>query len=122
MFSDIGLLMPLAKLGKLRALAITSAAPFALVPELPTVASAGLSGYEMIGLTGLFAPPKTPVSIIERLNLEIVRFLNTPNVKQRFLAAGLEVVASTPSELTDRLKADLSKTEKLIRAANIKIE
>src|SRR5215510_9542035 len=81
---DAGLVMPHAKSGRLRPLAVTSATPSALVPGLPTVASI-VPGYEAVGSTGIWAPAKTPVAIINRLNQEVVRVITQPDVKEKFL-------------------------------------
>ena len=121
MIFDAGVLAPHVKSGKLRALAVTSAQPSALFPELPTVTASGLPGYESGAMAGLFAPAKTSKAIIDRLNLEIVRVLNRTDVKERFMAAGLEVVASTPEEFTAAIKADTVRLSKVIKDAGIKL-
>ena len=110
------------KSGKLRALAVTSARPSALLPGLPTVAASGLPGYEFVGLDAVFAPAKTSDAIINRLNQEILRALNQADVKEKFLAAGTEIVVSSPAELAAALKSDITKMEKLIRDAGIKAD
>ena len=121
MIFDTGVLGPHIKLGKLRGLAVTSAQPSALFPALPTVAASGLSGYETVGMTGLFAPAKTPATIIDRLNQEIVRALNKPEVKERFLNAGLEIVGNSPEQFAATMKADMAKMGKVIKDAGIKV-
>ena len=113
--------MPHVRSGKLRALAVTSAEPSALFPGLPTVAASGLPGFESIGLTVIFAPGKTPAPIVKRLNQEIVRTLNLPDVKEKFLSAGVEVVGSTPEELAATIKSQMLGFEKVIRDAGIKL-
>ena len=120
--NDPGVLLPHAKAGRLRLLAVSTAAPTALAPGLPTVAATGLPGYELEGITGFFAPAKTPAAIINRLNQETVRALNTPEVRERFLAASVQVVASTPEQLSDRVKSDLAKFGKVVKDAGIKVE
>ena len=120
--ADPGLVGPLAEAGKLKVLAVTSVAPTALAPGLPTVGASGLPGYEWVGLTGMFVPIKTPKNIIARLNEEIVRFLNRPEVKERFLSDGNEVVASTPEEFDAAIKTDRSKVAKVVKDAGIKLE
>jgi tripartite-type tricarboxylate transporter receptor subunit TctC len=117
--ADAGGAMPHVKSGKLRPLAVTSAMPSALLPGLPTVA-ATLPGFESVGLTGMFAPGKTPAAIITRLNQEIVRFLNLPDVKERFLNAAVEVVASSPDQFAATIKTEIVKTSKLIKEAGFK--
>ena len=118
---DSGIVSPHAKSGKLRALAVTSAEPSALTPGLPTVAASGLPGYEMTGMTGIWAPAKTPVSIINRLNQEIVRVLNLPDVRARFLSAEAEIVANSPEQFAAIIKSDTAKISKVIKDAGIKV-
>jgi tripartite-type tricarboxylate transporter receptor subunit TctC len=108
------------KSGRLRALAVTSAQPTALAPGLPTIASAGLSGYEVVSTYGIFAPAKTPPNVVARINREIVRGLNTPEIKERFFTTGSEVVAGTPQEFTAVIAAEQAKLGKLIRDVNIR--
>ena len=106
--------------GKLRALAVTSAEPTALVPGLPTVAASGLPGYEAIGVTGMLAPAKTPRAVINRLNQEVVRLLKLPDVKERFLNGGEETVGSSPEQFADKITSDMAKIGKLIKDLGIK--
>jgi tripartite-type tricarboxylate transporter receptor subunit TctC len=122
MIFDIGVLMPHAKTGRVRALAVTSATPSALVPGLPTLSDSGLPGYEAIGMTGMFATAKTPQPIIDRLNREVARALSRPEVKERFLVAGLETVGSTQEQFIAAIKADAAKMAKVIKDANIKVD
>jgi len=118
---DVALLMPHVKSGRLRALAVTSAAPSALAPGVPTVAATGLPGFELVGGSGIWAPAKTPAAIINRLNQEIVRFLNTAETKERFLNAKIEVVGSSPEQFDARIRSDMVKWTKVIKDAGIKI-
>jgi tripartite-type tricarboxylate transporter receptor subunit TctC len=122
MFNDIGLLMPHVKARKLRALAVTSPERSSLVPELPTIGSTGLPGYEMTGFTAVFAPAKTPDAIVRRLNSEIVRYVGLPEVRERFVNAAIEVVGSSPEELAARMKLDVTRTTRLISEAGIRVE
>jgi tripartite-type tricarboxylate transporter receptor subunit TctC len=87
---------------------------------LPTVAAAGLPGYEASLISAVIALAKTPPAIINRLNEEIVRVLGDADIKQRLFAAGLETVGSTPDELTETAKAEVSKWGKLIKEAGIR--
>ena len=118
--TDSGEIMPHVKSGRMRALAVTSAQPSALVPGLPTVAASGLPGYEMNSMTGIYAPGKTPAAIINRLNQEIVRALNRADVKERFLNVGVEVVASSPEQFAATIKSEIAKWGKVMRDAGIK--
>jgi tripartite-type tricarboxylate transporter receptor subunit TctC len=119
---DLGLLGPHAKSGKVRALAVTSSTPSPLAPELPTVAASGVPGYESVGISGLFAPARTPAAIINRLNAEVVRFLGRPEVKERFFNAGAELVTGTPEQFASAVALEITKWGKVIKAANIKAD
>ena len=101
---------------------VTSAEPSALAPGLPTVAATGLPGYQMEGITAIFAPARTPEAIINRLNQEIVRFLRTPKAKEQLLNVGAEVVASSPAELAATLKSEMAKMSKVIKEAGIRVD
>jgi tripartite-type tricarboxylate transporter receptor subunit TctC len=120
---DAGLILPQVKAGRLRALAVTSLEPSALAPGLPTVASSGLAGYESIGLTGILAVgDKIPKAIITRLNQEVVRYLNRPEVKEQLLKNGVEMVGSSPEQFADAMKSDMTKMSKLIKDIGLKVE
>jgi len=108
--------------GRLRALAVTSAQPSALFPDLPTVAASGLPGYDAASIMCVFAPARTPAALVSRLNQEIVRILNTPNVKERFIRAGSEVVAGSPEQLAATMNADVARLGKVIKDAGIRAE
>ena len=111
--------MPHVKLGRLRALAVTSAQPSALVPGLPTVA-ATVPGYESVSFNGLFAPVGTPAAIINRLNQETVRFLKRADSKERLFNAGVEVVGNSPEEFAAAMRIDMAKVSKLIKDAGLR--
>ena len=110
------------KAGKLRALAVTSPQPSALVPGLPTIAASGLPGYESESFHAVFAPAKTSDAIVRRLNQEIVNALRSSETKELLLSSGVESVGSSPEELTALLKADIARWEKVIREAGIREE
>jgi tripartite-type tricarboxylate transporter receptor subunit TctC len=122
MFATASSIVPHVKSGRLRALAVASAQPSALVPDLPTVAASGLPGYESTSTTGFFAPAKTPAAIIDRLNRESVRFLRTEEAKERFLRIGAEPVGSSPEELAAKVKSEMARMGKVIRDAGIRPE
>ncbi len=121
MFPPVGSVWAHVKNGKLRALAITSAQPTALAPGLPTV-SETLPGFESSSALGIFVPAKTPAAITARLNREIVRFLQSPEVKEKLFGAGLEVVASSADEFSTTIKSEVAKWGKVIKAAGIRAE
>jgi tripartite-type tricarboxylate transporter receptor subunit TctC len=110
------------KSGKLRALAITTRKPSPLAPGLPTVAEAGLPGYQSASNAGMLAPAKTPARLITLLNREIVQALNKPEVKDLLFREGTEVVATTPQEFAASMRAEIAGLEKVIKAAGIRTE
>ncbi|HTD89930.1 MAG TPA: tripartite tricarboxylate transporter substrate-binding protein, partial [Burkholderiales bacterium] len=120
LFGSASLGLAHAKTGRLRVLGVGSAQPSPLAPEVPTMAAAGLQGYEAASLSGLFAPAKTPRQIIHRLNQEIVRALARPDVKERFLNAAIEAIGSTPEEFGAVVRADMAKWNKVIQAAGLR--
>ena len=112
---------PLVKAGKLKALAVTSLEPTALAPGLPPVAAA-VPGYEAVGISGMFAPAKTPDATIKKLNEEIVRFLRTAEAKEIFFKNGSETVGSSPAELAAAMKKEMDRLGKVIRDNGIRAE
>jgi len=120
MFPTAATVAPHLTSGRLRALAVTSAEPSVLAPGLPTVASAGLPGYESISIYGLFAPSKTPPAIVRLLNQECAQYLRTTEVKERFFKMGVETVGSTPEEFAAAIKSDMTKMAKVIKDAGIR--
>ena len=120
-FAAPGSVASQVKSGKLRAVAVTSAKPSALLPGTPTVA-ATVPGYESVAMTGIFAPAGTPAAIINRLNQEVVRLFNQGDVKAKFLDAGLDPVGSSPEQLTAAMKSDMARMGKVIKDAGIRAE
>lgn len=108
--------------GKLRGLAVGSAQRSVLVPDLPTVAAAGVPGYEAASAIGVLAPGKTPAAIVNLLNREIVRLLQGADFKEKFLKAGMDTVGSSPEELAAVIKSDMSRMGKLIEDAGIQVK
>jgi tripartite-type tricarboxylate transporter receptor subunit TctC len=114
--------LPHVKSGRLRALAVTTSKPSALAPGLPTVAASGLSGYESVSLVGIFSKAGIPQPILNRLNQDLVRALNLPDIKEKLFISGLEVVANSPAEFLTVIKSDITRLSKVIRDAGIKAE
>ncbi len=108
--------------GRLRALAVTSVQPSPLFPQLPTVAETGLSGYESVSIYGVFAPAKTSMALIQRLNHEIGRVLDRQDVKERFNNIGVETMGGTPEQFAAKVKSETLKWGKVIRDAGIRAE
>ena len=120
MFATAGAVAPHLKSGRLRALAVTSAQPSPLAPGLPTVAASGLPGYESISIYGVYAPSRTPPAIVQHLNEAIVRVLGRAEVKEKFLASGVETVGSAPGELAAIMKSEIARMGKVIRDAGLR--
>ena len=122
MFPNAGSIGPHARSGKVKALAVTSPQPSALAPGLPTLSASGLPGCESESPFGILAPARTPPAIITRLNQEMVKILQRPDVKERLFSAGIEVVASTPEQLGATMRAEITKWGKLIKELGIREE
>jgi tripartite-type tricarboxylate transporter receptor subunit TctC len=114
--------MPFVKDGRLRALAITSSQRSPLAPELPTMAEAGVPGYEMVGWNGLFVAKGTPPEIVARLNGELVKVLRAPDVKEQMAALGAEPGGDTPEEFGAFVKAESMRWGKIIKEKGIRLE
>ena len=110
------------KAGKVRALAVTNDHRSIALPDLPTIAEAGLPGYQSISWLALFAPAGTPKEIVNKVSAESVRILKLPDVKERLLAQGAEPIGSTPEQLAATLAADIAKYAKVIRESGYKPE
>jgi tripartite-type tricarboxylate transporter receptor subunit TctC len=108
--------------GKLRGLAVLSLKRAAVLPEVPTMAEAGVPDQESDTLTGVVVPAGTPREIIDRWNSEIVRVVALPDVKQRLQDLGFEPVADTPAHFGERIKTEIAKWAKVVHDANIKAE
>jgi len=111
---------PAIKSGRLRALAVSTAEPSALYPGLPTVAAAGLPGFESSSIHVVFAPAKTPAAVISRLNQEIAKTLATADVKEKFANFGAETVGGTPDILAATMKSEMARVGKLVKDAGLR--
>ncbi len=110
------------KSGKLIALGVTSAKRDPILPEVPSIAESGLPGYELIEYQGIVAPAATPRAAINRLREDVVKALHTPEVKERFTSSGTYVAGSTPEELADYIKQQITAWAKVIKAAGIRLD
>jgi tripartite-type tricarboxylate transporter receptor subunit TctC len=122
LFSVPSAVMPQLKSGKVRALAITSASRFALLPELPTVAESGLPKFESITWNGVLVPAGTPAEITQRLNREIDAILKMPDVKNRLNHAGLETVGGSSESFRVLIAAETKKWSEIIRKTGAKLD
>ena len=104
MFTSVGGAIPQIKAGRLRALAVTTAKPSPVLPNLPTVASAGLAGFESVSTNGLFTPARTPQAVIDKLNRETNNVLARPDVRDKFLGVGMELIGGTPAQFAEVIR------------------
>ena len=119
-FSTPNALMPQAKAGRLRALGVTSARRLPVIPEVPSIAEAGLPGYEVNNCYGILVPAKTRDAIVRKLNADIVGILRQPGTRSGLEGLGFEVLGTTPEAFTTFAKSDMAKWAKDLRAAGIK--
>ncbi|HEY9278822.1 MAG TPA: tripartite tricarboxylate transporter substrate binding protein [Eoetvoesiella sp.] len=122
MFCNLPVCLPHVKSGKLHALAVTSSKRSVLLPEVPTMAQAGLPSYEVNGWFGLFAPAKVEPAIIEKLNAETRKVLDMPQVKQQLLAQGAEPAGGSSADFAKFVHDEHDKWAKVIKDAGIKVE
>ena len=122
MFDNMPNVIGHVRAGKMKPLAVTTAQRSPQAPEIPTVAEAGLPGYEQTAWFGVLAPAGTPRDIIGRLNGEIVKVLNSAEVKERFGKQGVEVRTSTPEQFSTFLRSEVDRWGKVIREAGIKAD
>ena len=121
MFADPSAL-PLVRSGKLRAIGQTTAKRSATMADIPTIAESGLPGYVADNWYGLFVPAGTPAPVIARLNAELNKALNDPDVKSKLAAAGQDAAPSTPEEMGAALRADIAQWQRVVDAAKIKLD
>jgi tripartite-type tricarboxylate transporter receptor subunit TctC len=114
-FDNIATAIQHVNAGKLRALAVTSATRSVVSPDVPTMAEAGLAGYDISSWQAVFAPAGTPAPIVERLYTEIARILKTPDIQKRLSDLGLNVSEMTPAQLTALIKTDVPRLGKIVK-------
>jgi tripartite-type tricarboxylate transporter receptor subunit TctC len=121
-FSSMPAAMPHIQSGMLRSIVMTGAKRSAAAPNIPTMAEAGLPGFEVSSGFGLFAPAKTPRTVINRLNAEVVKALRVPSVRESLASQGAEPVGSTPEEYDAFVRSEIAKWQKVCREAGIQPE
>jgi tripartite-type tricarboxylate transporter receptor subunit TctC len=122
MFNVMSTALPHVKAGKVKALAITSPRRSSLVPDLPTVAEAGLPGFEYVAHFGLQAPARTPSEVIAKLNAETVRILQTAEVRERLAVNGAEPMHSTPEQFGAFIRQEVEKHRPLVKASGARVD
>jgi len=121
-FNNILAVLPHVNTARLKAIAVTSRRRAPTVPNVPTLEETGVPGYEATSWNGIFAPAKTPRSLIDRVHAAVVKVLNTPDVREKLVAAGSDPVGSTPEAFHAHVKQELARWGKVIRDNNIRIE
>ena len=122
MFDNLSSALPNIKIGRVRALAVTTLKRSPLLAELPTISEQGLRGFDISTWFGIFAPAGTPPEIIARLNAETVRILHTPEMKERLVILGAEPVGNRPDEFAAFIKAEIPKYAKVVRDSGAKAD
>ena len=118
-FSLVPASLQYVKNGTLRVLAVTTEKRLPYMPDVPTIAELGFPGYEISSWQGVFAPGGTPPDIIAKINAELVRMLNTPDVRTRIMREGADPVGSTPEQFAERVKSEIAKWAKVAKAAGM---
>lgn len=113
---------PYVAAGRLKALAVTTPKRLTASPNIPTVAEAGMPGFEAVSWGGVLAPAGTPQPVIDKLNTEIVKILKLPEIKERFAKVGAEVVHSTPDEFAQYIAAETAKWGKIAQSAKVSVD
>jgi tripartite-type tricarboxylate transporter receptor subunit TctC len=121
-FGSAGSIGPHVKSGRLKALAVSSLKPTPLLPGVPTIAESGVPGYVSLSVQGVFAPARTPLAVINRLNRELVKVLNLPDVKEKVFNSGVETVGSTPEEFASMVKSEMARMGKVIKDGRIRAD
>ena len=120
MFGDLLVVLPQIRAGKINALAVTSKTRNPLLPDVPTMAEAGLPGFEVLSWQGLFAPAGTPPAVVDRLGKEVRAVMESKDVKDFFAAQGFEVGATTPAEFTSFVGSEIKRWGEIVKAGNVK--
>jgi tripartite-type tricarboxylate transporter receptor subunit TctC len=119
-FSAVSIVQPHIKSGRMRALAVPSPKRSPLLPDVPTMAEAGVPGFEWFTWASIVVPVGTPKPIVDRLNAEVVKAVNAPDVREKLIAQGLEPIGSPPEQVTQWTKAGLARMSEIVRRAGIK--
>jgi tripartite-type tricarboxylate transporter receptor subunit TctC len=122
MFDTMLSAMPQVKNGKLKAIAVTSASRSPAAPDVPTVAESGLPGYEAIAWNGLLAPAGTPAEVVGKLNAELKKALDAPDVKDRFSAQGFGAAWNTREAFAKFIQAELDKWAKVVKVSGATLD
>jgi tripartite-type tricarboxylate transporter receptor subunit TctC len=119
---NMGSILPHVKAGRLRGLGVTASRRSPAVPDLPTVAEAGIPGYEITPWSGYVVPVRVPRDIVMRLNSEINRALVSPTVSEKFAAMGSTPVGGTPEQFAEHVRRETAKWAQVIKSAGIRAD
>lgn len=122
MFDAIPATQPHVKSGKLRGLGIATLKRSPFLPDLPTIAESGYPGFEAVGWIGIAAPAKTPPAVLDKLNAEMVRILNQPDVKERLSTLAFTPVGDTRAQFAAYMKSEIAKWGKAVRESGAKVD
>jgi tripartite-type tricarboxylate transporter receptor subunit TctC len=122
MFENLPTIITHVRGGKLKLLAVGTKTRSTIVPEYPTVAEAGVPGYESSTAFGVLAPAKTPAAAIARLNRDLANFLQSAGTREKMVAQGVEAVGGTPQQYAAHLKEELAKYGRIVKTAGIKVD
>jgi tripartite-type tricarboxylate transporter receptor subunit TctC len=121
-FTAIATAQQYVRAGRLVALGVPGATRSSALPEVPTFIESGLAGFDVSAWTGIFAPARTPRAVVEKLRGELAVVLKSDFVRERYATLGIEPVGNTPHEFAEQVKADLARWEKVVKAANVRVE
>jgi len=122
MFDNMPSSLPLAKAGKLRGLAVTTAKRSAALPDMPTIAESGVPGYDTGSWFGVLAPAGTPKDIVDKLSAAIAKSLATPDVRTRLAHEGAEPVGNTPEQFAAFIKSEIAKWAQVVKISGAKVD
>jgi tripartite-type tricarboxylate transporter receptor subunit TctC len=122
MYDTVASCLPHVKSGKLRPLAVATAKRSSALPDVPTIAESALPGFEVTTWFGALAPAKTSPEVVAKLNAEMVKILNMPDVRKRLLEAGAEPVGNTPEQMAAQIKRETEEFGKIVKQAKITAE
>lgn len=122
LFNTVGSVYPSIRSGRLRALGVTTSRRSDTLPEVPTMAEAGLPGFELQSWFGLLAPAATPTPIIGRLNADTIKALNAPEMRSAIATMGANIMSGSPESFADHIKSEIARIGEIVKAAGIRVE
>ncbi len=121
-FGNLLPILPMIQAGKLRPLGVTALTRSPTLPQVPTIAESGYPGFEVVNWYGILAPAGTPPDIVKKLNAEIIRIVNLPDVKERYASLGAEPLYGSPEQAADFIKRELEKWAKVVKLSGARVD